>query len=84
MALPYWAAFYIWVFSDLYLTWPSLGLVVKLLVPLVGIAHLVGVGLGMASWKTQRSLALWAVGLNGLPLVGGLVFLWWLFFGVKI
>ena len=82
--LAYWAVFYPFVFSDLYLTFDTAGFLLKLLVPVVFVANLVGTVLGFASWSKRRTLAGLAAALNALPVMGLLWFVWWLFFGVKI
>ena len=82
--LVYWTAFYIFVFQDLYLTFDTAGFMFKMLLPVVLIANLVGVVLGLASWSEQRSRAILAGALNGLPIISILWLGWWLFFGVRI
>jgi hypothetical protein len=42
VAFAYWIGFYIFVFWDLYLSWPLAGLTVKALLPLVTLVNFVG------------------------------------------
>ena len=84
IGLLYWMHFYVFVFLDLYLVFPSAGFLLKMLVPFVLIAHLIGVGLGLASWPRGKARASMGTALNALPIIGILGFVWWLGFGVKI
>ena len=72
------------VFRDLYLVFPSAGFLLKMLAPFALIAHVIGVGLGLASWPRGKARAGMAAALNTLPFIGILGFVWWLGFGVKI
>jgi len=80
----YWTLFYVFIFHDLYLAFRSAGFLLKRLAPFVLIAHLIGVGLGLASWPRCKALASMATALNALPFIGLIGFVWWLWFGVKI
>lgn len=80
----YWVLLYVCIFRDLYISWPSGALVMKLLSPVMLIANITGVVFGLLSPINGR---LWRIGtivLNAVPLVAAVWFLWWLFFGVKI
>jgi len=81
---PYWAVVLVLIFQDMYLNFPTVGLLMKLLAPVAFIANLTGVGLALASWQKRRSLAGLAAGLNALPIIAVVWFAWWLCFGVKI
>jgi len=84
IGLLYWAAFYLFAFSDLYLTLPSVGFALKLLAPLFLVVQLIAIGLALASWPRGKRLASGGLVLNTLPVIGAVAFVWWLFFGVRI
>lgn len=81
----YWIGFYAFVFQDWYLCWPSVGLLLKVVMP---IAVLVNVGaLIVAMGVSPSKRKLWkvaAIALHGIPMVAGVVFLWWLFSDARI
>lgn len=80
----YWAPFYVFIFRDLYLSWPAAAAVLKVLFPLALVANLAGVVLGLVFPAEGRLRAIGAVTLNAVPPVAAACFLWWLFFGVRI
>lgn len=83
-AVPYWVLFYVLLFGDYgpgsVAAWGP----VRLLVPVILVAHLVGVILGGRSWRTRRLEAATLVALHVLPVIALVGVLWWLFFGVSI
>ena len=84
IGLTYWPALAVFILRDLYLDYALVGTFLKLLTPCALLANLLGIGLGLASWRKNTTLACVAIGLNTLPIVGVLWFLWWLFFGLRI
>lgn len=73
------------VFWDLYLSWPLAGLTVKALLPVVTFVNFIGLyrairGVPSAGVVFGAS----SIALHGVPLIVGTVLLWWLFFGVRI
>lgn len=85
VALIYWIVFYSTSFSDGYLAMPAVALVVKLLLPVALIVNVGALALAFARFggvPRRRSAA--ALTLHAVPLLAGMAFLWWLFWGVRI
>jgi hypothetical protein len=85
LTLAYWVGFYAFVFYDGYLTWPSAGLLLKVLLPIALGVNIAGMVLAVIRFPAEkRSQKVAALTLHGAPLLAGVGFLWWLFFGVRI
>lgn len=81
----YWIGFYVIVFWDLYLSWPLAGLTVKALLPVVTFVNFVGLYRAIRGFASAGGvLGASAIALHGVPLIAGTVFIWRLFFGVRI
>jgi hypothetical protein len=81
----YWIVFYIFVFGDVYLFWPMAGLLIKVLLPFAFAANIAGMILAVVRIPTEQNVEkAMALALHGIPLVSGVGFIWWLFFGVRI
>ena len=85
IAFAYWTGFYMVVFQDWYLSWPTAGLILKALLPVALVVNVAGLILTTIKFPKKRvSSRRLALALHGIPLVAGVGFLWWLFFGVRI
>ncbi|MBU1692926.1 MAG: hypothetical protein KJ726_07295 [Verrucomicrobia bacterium] len=84
LALIYWVIFGIFLYSDLYLSRPNVGLLIKALFPLACLANLFGLVMALSLWKVRRREAAGLLLLNGPPLAAVAYGIWWLFFGLKI
>lgn len=84
-ALAYWLVFYAAAFRDWYLDWPVAGMALKLLLPLVLIINLGAVAIIVVGFKAgTRWRNVTALSLHVLPVLAGVGFLYWLFFGVSM
>lgn len=83
ITLPFWGLFGVNLYFDLYLTQPSLGVMLKVLFPIATLSNIVGVVVGVVSAvrsRRRRIRALAGGALNVLPiLVMGAVLYWWVF-----
>ena len=83
--LPCWLLFYVFVFQDFYLSWPVAGMVLKVVLAPAPVANLVGILFALGSLPAVGARRAFAgIVLNGIPLLIGAWFLWWLFFGLRI
>ncbi|MDI9433414.1 MAG: hypothetical protein QM570_16985 [Planctomycetota bacterium] len=85
IALPWWVAFGVFLFLDLYLRYPVAGAALRLLMPLALLCNLVGIamGLGRIRCDSRRAVVVGLV-LNAIPPVFFAAFFLWLFFGFKM
>ena len=84
IALVYWVLFGVFLCGDLYLSWQTVGLLIKVLFPLACLANLFGLITALSLWKIRRREAAGLLLLHGPPLAAVAYGIWWLFFGVKI
>jgi hypothetical protein len=80
----YWVLLYVFIFGDLYISWPSAALVMKVLSPVMLIANITGVVFSLLSPINGRFRRLGTIALNAVPPIAAAWFIWWLFFGVRI
>ncbi|MDI6451356.1 hypothetical protein [Anaerobaca lacustris] len=85
IALPWWTTFGVFLFLDLYLRYPVVGTVLRLLMPLVLLCNLAGIvmGVGRIRRDSRRAVVVGLV-LNAVPPAFFAAFFLWLFFGLKM
>ena len=85
VALPWWAAYGVFLFLDLYLWYPVAGSALRLLMSLVLLCNLVGIAMGLARNRRDSGRAV-VVGLvlNAVPPAFFASFFLWLSFGFKM
>lgn len=83
----YWLCFGIVMLCDLYLSYPALGTVVKVLFPIAVLVNVAGI-ISAITRMHRRSCTVAAgiagLALNVIPLVSVTCFILWLFFGFKM
>jgi hypothetical protein len=83
LTLPYWILFTTDLFLDLHLTYVTLGMVLKMLLPVALLCNVVADIIGIVSLMKKspwKKLTLVGLILNTLPLLGiGWMFFWWTF-----
>ncbi|MBN2559810.1 MAG: hypothetical protein JXQ75_02630 [Phycisphaerae bacterium] len=85
IALPWWVAFGVFLFWDLYLRYPVVASALRLLMPLVLLCNLVGIAMGLARIRRDSRRAVVAgLVLNVVPPAFFIAFFLWLFFGFKM
>jgi len=85
IALPWWVAYGVFLFLDLYLRYPVAGAALRLLMPLVLLCNLAGIvmGVGRIRRDSRRAVVVGLV-LNAVPPAFFATFFLWLFFGLKM
>lgn len=85
IALPWWVAYGVFLFSDLYLRYPVAGIALRLLAPWAVLCNLVGIGIGLVRIRKdgKRMIVLGLV-LNAVPPMVAAGFFLWLLFGFKM
>lgn len=85
VALPWWAAFGVFLFWDLYLWYPVAASAVRLLMPLALLCNLAGIAMGVGRIRrdSRRAVVVGLV-LNVVPPTFFAAFFLWLFFGFKM
>jgi hypothetical protein len=85
--LLYWLCFGIVIVGDLYLSYPEMGMVVKILFPLAVLCNVAGTVSAIIHLVRRRSTliaGIAGIALNVLPLVSVLCFFLWLYFWFKM
>jgi len=84
VVLAYWLIFYLYVFQDWYLDNLTVGLILKITMPVAVIIDVAGLIFGCIAAANRRRGGSMVIALYGAPLLAAGGFFWWLFFGVKI
>jgi predicted membrane-bound mannosyltransferase len=83
----YWLCFGVVMLYDLYLSYPALGMVVKVLFPIAILVNVAGIISAITRMRRRSSTVTAGIAgltLNVLPLVSVMCYLLWLFFGFKM
>ncbi len=85
IALPWWTAFGVFLFLDLYLRYPVAASALRLLMPLALLCNLAGIAMGLVRIRrdSRRAVVVGLV-LNAVPPMFFITFFLWLFFGLKM
>jgi len=84
VVLIYWLIFYLYAFQDRYLDYPTIGLIIKTIIPVAVIIDIAGLVMGCMAAANRRRWGITIIALYGVQLLAAVGFFWWLFFGVKI
>ena len=87
LTLLYWLCFGIVIVGDLYLSYPEMGMVVKVLFPLAVLCNVAGIVSAITRLVRRRgtiTTGIAGLALNVLPLAGALCFFLWLFFWFRM